>query len=89
VKRLYFLRSARRIRMEGTKSVVTRTGRRVCGVIVRYEERLGPTRVPRNSRTFALPARWVKRTKVMRLPRNAKGARLTDRAREGPPLAVS
>jgi hypothetical protein len=89
VKRLYFPRSARRIRVEAPKTAVTRTGKRVYGVVVRYEERLGPTRARRNSTTFTLPARWVDRTKVVRLPRHAKGVRLTDRAPEGPLLAVA
>ena len=75
--------------MEAPKTAVTRTGKRVYGVVVRYEERLGPTRARRNSTKFTLPARWVERTKVVPLPRNAKGVRLTDRAPEGPLLAVA
>jgi predicted GIY-YIG superfamily endonuclease len=89
VKRLYFPKDARRIRMERPKMVATRTGKRVYGVLVRYEERQGPTRARRNSTTYTLPARWVERTKVVTLPRNAKGVRLTGRAPEGPLLAVA
>jgi hypothetical protein len=89
VKRLYFPRSARRIRIERPKIAATRTGRRVYGVVVRYEERLGPTRARRNSTTYTLAERWVDRTKVVRLPRHAQGVRLTERAPEGPLLAVA
>jgi hypothetical protein len=89
VKRLYFPRSARRIRIERPKMTATRTGRRVYGVVVRYEERLSAARARRNSTTYTLPERWVDRTKVVRLPRHAKGVRLTDRAPEGPLLAVA
>ncbi|OLB97960.1 MAG: hypothetical protein AUH30_09210 [Candidatus Rokubacteria bacterium 13_1_40CM_68_15] len=89
VKRLYFPRSARRIRVEAPQTAVTRTGKRVYGVVVRYEERLGPTRARRNSTTYTLPARWVERTKVVALPRHAKNVRLQDRAPEGPLLAVA
>jgi hypothetical protein len=89
VKRLYFPRNARRIKVEGPKTVVTRTGKRVHGVVVRYEARLTPTRALRNSTTYTLPARWVDRRKVVGLPRNVKRVRLTDRAPEGPLLAVA
>jgi hypothetical protein len=61
----------------------------VYGVRIRYEERLGPTRARRNSTTYTLPARWVERTKVVSLPRNAKGLRLKVQAPEGPLLAVA
>jgi hypothetical protein len=77
VKRVYFPRSARRITVEAPKTVAARSGKRVYGVLVRYEERLGPTR------------RWVHRTKVVSLPRSAKNVRLRDRAPEGPLLAVA
>jgi hypothetical protein len=43
--------SARRITVEAPKTVAARSGQRVYGVFVRYEERLGPTR------------RWVHRTR--------------------------
>jgi hypothetical protein len=89
VKRVYFPKSARRITVERPKTVVTRTGKRVYGVRIRYEERLGPTRARRNSTTYTLPARWVERTKVVSLPRNAKGLRLKVQAPEGPLLAVA
>jgi hypothetical protein len=89
VKRVYLPRSARDIRMEGPKMALTRTGERVYGVVVRYQERLGPTRARRNSTTFTLPARWMERRHVIRLPRNAKTVRLTDRAPEGPLQAVA
>ena len=89
VKRVYFPRSARRIRVEAPKTVATRTGKRVFGVVVRYEERVAPTRARRNSTTFTVPARWMDRTKVVPLPRDARGVRLTDRAPEGPLQAVA
>jgi hypothetical protein len=89
VKRVYFPKSARHITVERPKTVATRSGKRVYGVRVRYEERLGPTRARRNSTTYTLPARWVARTKIVTLPRNAKNVRLRDRAPEGPLLAVA
>ena len=89
VKRLYFPHDARRIRMERPRMVTTRTGRRVYGVVVRYEMRLSAARARRNSTTYTLPERWVDRTKVVTLPRIAKGVRLTDRAPQGPLLAVA
>jgi hypothetical protein len=89
VKRLYFPKGARRIRMERPKMVATRTGRRVYGVVVRYETRLSGGRARRNSTTYTLPERWVDRTKVVKLPKNARGVRLADRAPEGPLLAVA
>ena len=89
VKRVYFPKSARRITVERPKRVATRTGKRVYGVVVRYEERLGPARARRNSTTYTLPARWVDRTKVIALPRHARAVRLRDRAPEGPLLAVA
>jgi predicted GIY-YIG superfamily endonuclease len=89
VKRLYFPKDARRISMERPKMVATRSGKRVYGVLVRYETRLSAARARRNSTTYTLPERWVERTKVARLPRIAKGVRLTDRAPEGPLLAVA
>ena len=89
VKRVYFPKSARRITVKGPKTLATRTGKRVYGVLVRYEERIGPARARRNATTYTLPARWVDRTKVVRLPRNARHVRLRDRAPEGPLLAVA
>jgi hypothetical protein len=89
VKRVYLPKSARRITVQGPRTVTARSGRRVYGVLVRYEERLGPTRARRNATTYTLPARWVDRTKVVSLPRSAKNVRLRDRAPEGPLLAVA
>jgi len=89
VKRVYFPKSARRITVDRPRTVATRSGKRVYGVLVRYEERLGPTRARRNSTTYTLPARWVDRTKIAGLPRNAKNVRLRDRPPEGPLLAVA
>lgn len=88
VKRVYFPKDARRIRVEGPRMVATRTGRRVYGVVVRYETRLSAARARRNSTTYTLPERWVA-PKVVGLPRNARGVRLADRAPEGPLLAVA
>ena len=89
VKRVYFPKSAQRITVEGPKTAAARTGKRVYGVVVRYEERVRPTRVRRNSRTYTLPERWMERTKVVALPRSVKKVRLTDRAPEGPLQAVA
>jgi hypothetical protein len=89
VKRVYFPRSARRISMERPRTVATRSGKRVYGVQVRYEEHLGPTRARRNGTTYTLPARWVERAKIVPLPRNATHVRLRDRAPQGPLLAVA
>jgi len=51
--------------------------------------RLSGARARRNATTYTLPERWVDRTKVVKLPRNARGVRLADRAPEGPLLAVA
>jgi len=73
VKRLYFPKDARRIRMEGARMVTTRTGKRVYGVLVRYETKLSAARARRDATTYTLPERWVDRTKVVALPRTAQG----------------
>jgi len=51
--------------------------------------RLSGARARRNATTYTLPERRVDRTKVVKLPRNARGVRLADRAPEGPLLAVA
>ena len=87
-KRIYFPASARDITFELPGTFRRRTGRSAYGVAVHYRSRLAATRVHRGRTMYQLPERWVRRTKMVELPRGAANLRLTDRAPEGPRMAV-
>ena len=89
VKRLYFPADARHIGIDEPGMIRTRTGRRVHGVAVHYDYQLAPARAQRGATRYTLPARQSERTKVVELPRGARGLSLTDRPPEGPRMAVA
>jgi hypothetical protein len=89
VKRLYFPADASNIRIEGPQEVRTRTGRQVHGVVVRYAYVLAGGRARRGNTAYQVPERRSERAKVVPLPNEARGVRLTDEPPEGPKMAVA
>jgi hypothetical protein len=88
VKRLYFPANARDIKVEDPGMFRRRTGRSIYGVAVHYRSHLPATRSRRGATTYQLPERWMKRTKVVELPRGVTGVQMTNRPPEGPRMAV-
>ena len=89
VKRLYFPANARDITVSRPTTQEKRTGRQVHGVEVRYQARLSGAEAHRGTTIYQLPERWVQRSKVVELPRDAKDVHLVDRPPEGPRMAVA
>ena len=77
-KRLYFPGSARNIKMEGPGEFENRFGRKVWGVRIEYEANLRPTVIHVRGRVIHLPERWVKRVKVVELPKAAEKIELRE-----------
>jgi hypothetical protein len=88
VKRMYFPANARKIGIDSPGLHRRRTGSSVYGVAVRYESHLAPTTARRGRTTYRIGPRWVPRQKIVDLPKGATKVRLTDRAPEGPRMAV-
>jgi hypothetical protein len=89
VKRLYFPGDARDITVGKPGSYRNRQGRKVFGVPVTYRYILAPATAHRGKKVVRLPARTAPRTKIVLLPRKAKGLRLTSRPPQGPLQAVA
>jgi hypothetical protein len=89
VKRLYFPANAREIVLSEPTMVTKRSGRRVCGVVVRYRTHLSATTAHRGKTTYQLPERWVEREKVVDLPEDARDVHLTAHPPGGPLQAVA
>ncbi|NPA34010.1 MAG: hypothetical protein GXO48_03660 [Chlorobi bacterium] len=77
-KRIYFPGSARNIQLEGPGEFTNRFGRKVWGVKITYEALLRPTTIRRGNVVIRLPERWVKRTKVVELPKAAEKIELKE-----------
>jgi len=88
VKR-YFPADARKIKLSRPAELTKRTGRKVFGAEVHYEYRLAGATARRGGRRYEVPARWASRTKIVELPGQAKGVRLTDNPPEGPKMDVA
>jgi hypothetical protein len=89
VKRLYFPAEAREIKVGTLSSLTTRSGRSIQGVPVTYRYRIGRAAARRGKTRYEVPERWADRTKVVELPQQATGIRLTSKAPEGPRMAVA
>ncbi len=77
-RRLYFPGSARNIRLEGPGEFTNRFGKKVWGVKISYEALLKATTIKRGDILIHLPERWVKRYKVVELPREAEKIELKE-----------
>jgi hypothetical protein len=88
-KRLYLPANATDIEIDGPGTSRKRTGRRVHGVEVRYRARMSPTSARRGTTRYEVPERWANRTKVVEVPESAKSVRISERAPEGPHVAVA
>jgi hypothetical protein len=89
VKRLYFPGDARDIKVGKPGDYRNLRGRKVHGVPVTYRFVLAPATLHRGKTIAHLPPRTAHRTKVVPLPRHAKGPHLTDRPPIGPLQAVA
>ena len=77
-RRLYFPGSARNIKLEGPAEFTNRFGKKVCGVKISYEALLKATTIKRGEVLIHLPERWVKRSKVVQLPKEAEKIELRE-----------
>jgi len=71
-KRLYVPGYATDFRLEGPGEFENRFGRKVYGVRLTYRSRIAPTVAHIRGHEVHLPERWVTRTKVIPLPREAE-----------------
>ncbi len=81
-KRIYFPGTIRNIQMEGPGVFKNRFGREVFGVKITYETLVGPAIIKRGNTVIHLPARWVKRTKVVPISEVAQKVELVDKKPE-------
>ena len=67
-KRVYFSGSVKDLVIDGPGIFENRFGRKVYGVKITYYTYVKPTVIHRNNVEIHLPARWVKKTKIVELP---------------------
>jgi len=77
-KRIYFPGSATDIKIEGPGEFVNRFGRKVWGVKITYKTKVAPATIRVGNRVIHLPERWVERTKVVPLPKEATEVKLVE-----------
>jgi len=77
-KRIYFPGSATDIKIEGPGEFVNRFGRKVWGVKITYKTKVAPATIKIGNRVIRLPERWVERTKVVPLPKEATDIKLVE-----------
>lgn len=85
-KRVYFPGYIRNIKLEGPGVFKNKFGREVYGVRITYETLVAPAVIRKGNVVIHLPERWVKRSKVVPLPEEAKDVKLVE---EKPPFAYS
>ncbi len=83
-KRIYFPGSAKDIELEGPGKFENKFGRKIWGVRIKYKAKVAPAVIRIGKRRIHLPERWVKRVKVVPLPKEAKDIKLVE---ERPPFA--
>ncbi len=85
-KRVYLPKEYRNFKMEGPGEFKNRFGNKVWGVKISYESYVEPTTLHLGSKELHLPARWVKREKVIPLPKEAQNVRVS---KERPKVALN
>jgi len=89
VKRVYFPGDASKITVGEPGWYRNARGRKVFGVPVTYRYVLAPATAHRGNTIVRLPRRSAQRTKIVPLPRQVEGLRLTNRPPKGPLQAVA
>jgi hypothetical protein len=89
VRRLYFPGDASDIKLGKPGQHRNLRGRTIFGVPVTYTYVLAPTTLHRGKTVARLPPRKSHRTKIVPLPKEAQGLRLTTRPPKGPLQAVA
>lgn len=77
-KRVYFPGSAKDIEIEGPGEFKNKFDRKVWGVRIKYKARIAPATIRIGKRVIHLPEKWVERTKVVPLPKEAEGVKLVE-----------
>lgn len=77
-KRIYFPGSAKDIVMEGPGEFENRFGKKVWGVKITYKAKIAPAVIRIGGRVIHLPERWVERSKVLPIPKEAKEIKLLE-----------
>ncbi len=75
-KRVYMPAHFRNLTMEGPAEFKNRFGNRVYGVKIGYEMKIDPTTIKVRGKEIVLPERWVKKEKIVTLPKIAQNVRL-------------
>jgi len=77
-KRVYFPAEIRNIKMEGPGWFVNKFGNKVWGVKITYESKVSARTIRIHGKEIQLPERWVRREKVIPLPKEATNIRLVE-----------
>ncbi len=77
-KRVYLPAEFRNLKMEGPGEFENKFGNKVWGVKISYEMKIKATIIRVRGREIHLPERWVKKEKIVTLPRIAQNVRLLE-----------
>ncbi len=77
-KRIYFSGSIKNITLDWPGMFENKFGKKVYGVKITYYTYVRPTTIHRNNVEIHLPERWVKKTKVVELPKWVKEVQLLE-----------
>jgi hypothetical protein len=77
-KRIYLPEKIRNVKIIGPDYFVNRFKNRVWGIKVEYESEVKETDIVVRGRKIHLPTRWVKREKIIPLPKEAQNIRITE-----------
>ncbi|MRI58992.1 MAG: hypothetical protein C6H99_05750 [Epsilonproteobacteria bacterium] len=77
-KRIYLPAEYRDLKMEGPGEFKNRFGNKVWGVKISYEMKIRPTVIHVRGKEIHLPERWVKKEKIVTLPKIAQNVRLLE-----------
>jgi hypothetical protein len=77
-KRIYLPAKIRNVKIIGPDYFVNRFKNRVWGIKVEYESEVRGTEIVVRGRKIYLPTRWVKREKIIPVPKEAENIRITE-----------
>ena len=77
-KRIYLPANYRNLKMEGPDYFTNRFGNKVWGVKISYEEEIAPTTIHIRGKEIELPSRWVNRTKIVPISKDAQNVRVVE-----------
>jgi hypothetical protein len=77
-KRIYLPEKIRNVKIMGPDFFINRFGNKMWGIKIEYENEIKETDIVVRGKKIHLPTRWIKREKIVSVPKDAENIRITE-----------